>query len=224
MSPSLLRPPALPGPLSPPGVADASASAADSATLDPDLELVERWLDQGRESAFVELMDRHKGRLFRFHLYMFNGNAHDADDATQQTFVNLHRKGKSFRREARFYTFVYRIARNVALNMLRGEKRRRAYMDELAARQALEGCAPETGRDPELALEKRELWQRVSAEVQKLPLKLREPFVLYDFQKFSYDEIAEMLRLAQGTVKSRIHRARLRLRAALADLHEEDGR
>ena len=82
--------------------------------IDPDGELVSRW-QSGDESAFETLVRRHEQRVFRL-LYRMMGNREEAEDVAQEAFLSLHRHGHRFRREARFSTFVYRVAANAALN------------------------------------------------------------------------------------------------------------
>ena len=94
-----------------------NASRARVVIEDPDRDLVERW-QGGDEKAFEELIKRHESRVFRL-LYRMMGSREDAEDLTQETFLSLHRHGHRFRAEARFSTFVYRVAANAALNRRR---------------------------------------------------------------------------------------------------------
>lgn len=193
----------------------------DEARVDPDLPLVERWRS-GDARAFAELVRRHQRKVFGL-LSRMLGDRDDAEDAAQETFLNLHRHGHRFRREARFSTFVYRVAVNAALNRRRSLGRRRAHLDEYANGQAIGHALPSSPRGPEDALAGGELKERVQRCLQALPDTLRAPVVLYDIEGLSYGEIAEILQIAEGTVKSRIHRARQALRRELADLARELG-
>ena len=99
---------------------------------DPDKELVARW-QKGDDAAFEELITRHERRIYRL-LYRMMGNKEDAEDLTQETFLSLHRYGHRFRAEARFSTFVYRVAANAALNRRRSLGRGRARVEKLERR------------------------------------------------------------------------------------------
>lgn len=191
------------------------------ASIDPDRELVERWR-RGESQAFAALVRRHQRRVFGLLLRML-GDRDEAQDATQDAFLNLHRHGHRFRRESRFSTFLYRVAVNAALNRRRSLGRRRAHVDAYGDAQAVGHVGASQGPDPEQALAEDELRERLSRELRALPESLSAPVVLYDIEGLSYGEIAEILEVAEGTVKSRIHRARQALRARLGDLVRERG-
>ena len=200
-------------------VARAGAAPRDSE-VDPDLELVERW--QGGDSgAFELLVRRHQQRVFGLLLRLL-GDRDEALDAAQETFLNLHRHGHRFRREARWTTFLYRVAVNAALNRRRNLGRRRAHMEALS-QQGVAGALPEAPASPESAAVSGELRARVQAEIVALPPALRAPVILYDIEGLPYAEIAAALNIPEGTVKSRIHRARQTLRKRLAGLVRESG-
>ncbi len=184
--------------------------------VDPDLEIVDRWR-AGDERAFETLVRRHERRVFGLLMRML-GNRQEAEDVAQETFLNLHRHGHRFRRESRFSTFVYRVAVNAALNRRRSLGRRRARLENLTQRQAAGDDLPSAPRGPEDSAAGEQIRERVQEEIQRLSETLRAPLVLYDIQGLPYSEIAEVLGLAEGTVKSRIHRARQALRERLMDL------
>jgi RNA polymerase sigma-70 factor (ECF subfamily) len=196
-----------------------AVEAAD--TVDPDRELVERWR-RGEREAFVGLVRRHQRRVFGLLLRML-GDRQEAEDATQDAFLNLHRHGHRFRSESRFSTFVYRVAVNAALNRRRSLGRRRTHTDAYGEAREMELSGSGAAADPEQALARGQLRERLGRELQALPESLRAPVVLYDVEGLSYGEIAEVLEVAEGTVKSRIHRARQALRARLGDLVGEPG-
>lgn len=183
---------------------------------DPDRDLVVRW-QGGDEAAFAELIGRHERRVFRL-LYRMMGNREDAEDLTQETFLSLHRHGHRFRAEARFSTFVYRVAANAALNRRRSLGRGRARVEKLKHRQLAGDDLPSSPRDPEDATLGAEITEHVKEALQGLTPALRMPIVLYDIEGLSYGEISKVLGIAEGTVKSRIHRARGALRDQLKDL------
>ena len=183
---------------------------------DPDRDLILRW-QAGDEAAFEELIKRHEGRVYRL-LYRMMGNKEDAEDLTQETFLSLHRHGHRFRAEARFSTFVYRVAANAALNRRRSLGRGRARVDKLKVRQEAGDDLPSSPRNPEDSALGHELSGHVREALESLSPSLRMPVILYDIEGLAYGEIARVLGIAEGTVKSRIHRARQALREQLKEL------
>lgn len=183
---------------------------------DPDQDLVARW-QQGDEAAFEELIVRHERRVYRL-LYRMMGSKEDAEDLTQETFLSLHRYGHRFRAEARFSTFVYRVAANAALNRRRSLGRGRARVEKLKHRQAAGDDLPSSPRNPEDATLGGELTACVRNALDQLSPSLRMPVILYDIEGLAYGEVAKVLGIAEGTVKSRIHRARRALRENLKEL------
>lgn len=204
------------GPAAPVDARRAGRASRAFTTEDPDRELVDRW-KEGDASAFEQLVRRHEQRVFRLLLRMM-GSREEAEDVAQETFLSLHRHGKRFRGDSRFSTFVYRVAANAALNRRRTLGRSRARIDKLAVRQAAGDDLPSSPRDPEDATAGREVTDQVREALQKLSPSLRMPVVLYDIEGLAYAEIAKVLGVAEGTVKSRIHRARRALREQLQGL------
>lgn len=157
--------------------------------------------------AFESLVRRYQGDVWRlaFHL------VHDeslAEDATQEAFVRAYRFLPRYRGDSRFSTWLFSIARNCALDELRRATRRRKVSEKLDAQPALP--QPEQSS----AIEVREA-------VASLPLDLREPIVLIDILGTSYRDVAKMLHVPEGTIKSRVHRGREILVALLAPATEE---
>lgn len=181
--------------------------------MDPDAELVERW-QAGDAQAFEALVRRHQARVYRLVLRML-GSPEEAEDVAQEAFLSLHRHGHRFRRESRFSTFLYRVATNAALNRRRTLGRTRSREDELAARQAAGDDLPTVPPGPEDAVHGAQLQQRIQEALLDLSPDLRAAVVLYDVEGQSYREIAKALDIPEGTVKSRIHRARSALRTVL---------
>jgi RNA polymerase sigma-70 factor (ECF subfamily) len=201
--------PALPSP----------ARAIAPSEVDPDRELVERW-HGGDVSAFESLIRRHERRVFGLLMRML-GNVQEAEDVAQETFLNLHRHGRRFRSQSRFSTFLYRVAVNAALNRRRSLGRRRSRTEALERRQQAGDDLPASPRGPEDAVAGVQIQERVQRAILTLPTHLRLPLVLFDIEGLSYSDVAAVLRVAEGTVKSRIHRARQALRERLRGLVEE---
>jgi RNA polymerase sigma-70 factor (ECF subfamily) len=204
---------------SPAGVVEPARD--EPGIVDPDASLVAAW-QGGDLSAFETLVRRHEGRVFRM-LFRMLGTREEAEDATQEAFLSLHRHGHRFRREARFSTFLYRVAANAALNRRRSLGRARARERELALRQAAGADLPSTPRDPESAAGGAEVQARVQEALQALPPDLRAAVVLYDLEGQPYRDVAEALGVPEGTVKSRIHRGRQALREQLREYVRNQG-
>jgi RNA polymerase sigma-70 factor (ECF subfamily) len=175
----------------------------------PDAELVRRFL-AGDARAFATLVERHERRVFSLCLRML-GNAEDAADATQDTLLSVVRKLDGFRGEAAFTTWLHRIAVNVCFDHLRRMQRQpalhRMLDDELPALELGDPVADHA----DAVVDERV----IAAALAEVPEDFRVAIVLADVQDLPYDEIAAVLGLPVGTVKSRVHRGRLALARAL---------
>lgn len=191
-------------------------AGASPGTADPDRELVDRW-QAGDLQSFEALVRRHEKRVYRL-LYRMLGSPEEAEDVTQETFLNLHRHGRRFRRESRFSTFVYRVAANAALNRRRTLGRDRSRLERLVASQAAGEHAPSSPQSPEQRTAEAQVRQRVQDAILGLPERLRLPLILFDVEGLPYAEISAVVGAPEGTIKSRIHRARQALRRELSDL------
>ncbi len=194
----------------------SSLKSENFREFDPDGELVARW-QAGDQSAFEALIRRHERRVFGLLMRML-GNRQDAEDVAQEAFLSLHRHGHRFRHQARFSTFVFRVAANAALNRRRTLGRKNARIRQLKLRQEAGSDLPTTPRDPEAQVAGAEIQIQVQEALSRLPEDLRMATVLYDIEGLSYREIATVLKIPEGTVKSRIHRARSALRVRLKGL------
>lgn len=195
---------------------DSGVLVEGTESDDPDRELVASW-QAGDGRAFELLVRRHEQRVFRLLMRML-GSREEAQDVAQETFLRLHRYGHRFRSEARFSTFVYRVAINAALNRRRTLVRARDRIAKLQLRQAAGDYLPQTPRDPEDAAIGAETSASVREALDRLSPSLRFAVVLYDIEGLTYGEIARVLGIREGTVKSRIHRARQALRNELRTL------
>lgn len=178
----------------------------------------------GDESAFEEIVARFQARVFRL-AFRLTGDESDAKDVLQETFLRVYRGLGSFRGASRFGTWLYRIATNAALTHRRARARRRAEsledflprFDGSGAHVATPAELQVPARADEL-IDRRLLAEKARAGVERLPELYREAFVLRDLEEMPTAEVAEVLGLDPGTVRQRVHRARLMLRGYLADL------
>ena len=166
---------------------------------EPDPQLVAA-ARTGDLDAFSQLVRRYQGHVWRLSLRLTNDPS-AADDVTQEAFVRVYRFLPRYRGDARFSTWLFSIARNCALDELRRVERRRRLSGELQTHEARPG-------DHGVRLE-------VAEALAGLPRELREPVVLIDMFGTTYAEVAAMLGVPLGTIKSRVHRARELLAAAL---------
>jgi RNA polymerase sigma-70 factor (ECF subfamily) len=167
---------------------------------EPDPSVVAAARD-GDLGAFEELVRRHQGDVWRLAFHLVR-DEDLADDVTQDAFVRAYRFLPRYRGDAKFSTWLFSVARNCALDELRKAGRRRKVSTKLGA----EPTPP--AADHGAGIEVREA-------LAALPLELREPVVLIDMFGVSYREVSSMLHLPEGTVKSRVHRARSLLASAL---------
>jgi len=182
-----------------------------------------RELQAGRRTAFDEIVDRFKAPLYNF-IYRMIGNAATSEDLLQETFIRLWMNRDRYREIARFSTWLYTVAANLARSELRRRKIRRwfplssggGYSDDSNEERTFD--LPDESADPERDYERRNIARRVEEEIQKIPLVFREVIILRDLQELSYEEISSILKIPLGTVKSRINRARLQLQKKLKDL------
>lgn len=167
-----------------------------------DEELLEGWL-QGRQDSFSELVRRHEDRIFALALRM-TGNRSDALDATQDTFLIAARRASTWRGEASFGTWLYRIGINASHDLLRKKKGWETLEADPA--EAAPAAAPAHGFDEGIALR-----VDLARALASLPPLYREAVVMHDLGDLPYDAIARLTGVGIGTVKSRISRGRRRL-------------
>ena len=165
----------------------------------------------GDRQAFGGLVQRYQDRLFNT-LVRMTGSRHDASDLVQDAFVQALVKLDTFRGEARFYTWLYRIAMNLSLSQRR-KRRPVASVDVAKERAGEEPMDP--GEGPEQGLIQRERAQLVQQALLRVGDEHRQILVLREMESCSYDQIGEILNLPVGTVRSRLFRARLQLREQL---------
>ena len=186
---------------------------------DPDHDVLAR-VAAGDVESFGVLVGRHETRLIRLCERMLH-NHEAARDAAQEVFLKAFRKAGSYRPQGQVYTWLYRIAVNHCLNLLR--RRRIAQFlsfGELGrSSETADGDAPDfdpedTAPDAEERLESRRRWQQTRRLIDALPPSQRTVLILAKFEGLSYRRIAEVLEITEGAVESRLFRAMQRLKAA----------
>ena len=181
-------------------------------------ELVER-AKKGEEAAFEVLVTDNEKRIYNL-CRRLTGNPEDAAELTQEAFLNAWRGLSRFQGESSFSTWLYRLASNACIDFLRKEKRRQnlsmtvSLDDEEEARQVE---LPDERYAPERELERTEVRQAVAAGLERLTPEHRQVLVMREINGLSYAEIGAFLGLEEGTVKSRIARARNALRKVLTE-------
>lgn len=196
-----------------PGAADRPAWGAPAAARDAGLEHVLAKAQAGDHQAFGQLYALHKRRIYSLCLRMV-GNAAEAEDLTQEAFLQLHRKIGTFRGDSAFSTWLHRMAINVVLMRLRKKGLSLISLDEAMEPAQEERPGRSFGR-PDLTLAGSIDRLALERAVANLPAGYRLIFVLHDIEGYEHNEIAAMLDCSIGNSKSQLHKARLKLRDAL---------
>ena len=177
-----------------------------------DDQLMRLLVEKGDFKAFEELLKRHEQALFNY-IVKHIGDFHRAQDIFQETFYRIFKHRESFNPEFRFYTWAYRIATNLCIDELRKKERDlevplediRIYHNPQLTSNPKESNTPSPQPNIEENLFKKELAEKIQALVKALPEKLKSVFILSEYQDFSCPEIATILEIPLGTVKSRLH-------------------
>jgi RNA polymerase sigma-70 factor (ECF subfamily) len=168
----------------------------------------------GDTAAFEELVRRYQDRLFNTVFRQIDNEA-DAKDVVQETFLNAYLSLDSFKGESQFFTWIYRIARNTAISMKRKQKLVLSIHAGPDGEHGIDPLDAAEGNRPDYALERAEEDRRIQEALNRLSPEHREVLILKDMRELKYEVIAEMLGVPIGTIRSRLHRARLELREIL---------
>ena len=174
-------------------------------------------LCEGDETALAPLVEKYKRMVYRLAMQITKNHA-DADDVMQETFIKVYRSIRTFRKDAAFETWLYRIAVNEALNFVKRRERQRESTLETASEaeyEAITRYRAQIANDPHVHAEKAELRHHVTEAVNNLSLKHRTVVILHEFEGLTHAEIASILHCSEGTVRSRLHYARKKLRTLL---------
>jgi len=171
---------------------------------------------RGEDTMFAEIVRRYEAPLHAF-ICRLTGDAGEAPDLFQETFIRVAQHAGSFRAESRFKTWLYAIAANVCRSHLRQAKRRQSLSADAVPDE------PDRGPGPNGAAASREIGQRIATAVGALPVEQREVFILKAYDELSYPEIARALGRPLGTVKSQMRLALTKLRVELREIAEAYG-
>ena len=199
-----------------------------------DQSLIEACL-AGRREAFGQLVERYQHRLFHSLVHLL-GSTEDAQDAAQDALILAFEKLGTFRGKSQFYSWLFRIAYNSAVSSKRkpgsskrnpgSSKRKTGPMSvSLEARRDASGLEPadlNPSTEPSFGLDVSDRQRLVQQALGELSEEFREAIVLKEIEQMSYEEIAEVVGIPLGTVRSRIHRARMELRQKLAAFIEAE--
>jgi len=205
-------------------VASDRESAPPSILSLSDEDLMGR-VAEDEERAFPELVRRYQGRVTNLVSRVLN-DRECADDLAQEVFIRVFVHRRNYRRGSKFSTWLFTIAANLAKNEIRRRVRRRNWFSLDALQEVLKDSAiqladPTEGR--ESAMEREQLQKAVGQAIATVPEKYRLALVLRDIEGLAYEEIAQVLNIPGGTVRSRINRARSMLKRKIQPLLKREG-
>ena len=179
--------------------------------------LIERCL-AGDQDAWGQIVRQHWRKVFNV-AYKFTGKHDEAEDLTQDIFLKIFKSLHTFDRRANFQTWLVSVSRNLCIDHYRSVRKERETIDRDV--DAGELSPASSTKSPFAALEQRDRVELLKKALDQLPPTLRSAVLLRDIQELSYQEIADRLRLPEGTVKSRINRGRTELARQIRRLRDE---
>lgn len=192
---------------------------SNQEVINPDAELIER-CQQNDEEAFQELVELYRTRVASI-AYQVLGNYEDARDVAQEVFIKLYKGIHGFNPKKKFFTWLYRLTVNAAIDFLRSKKRRR-YEHSINENPEQYLNIPEMDFDSIVYdFERKELRQIFFKLADQLNPKQKAAFILVDLQDFSADEVSELLDCPKVTLRWYLHEARKRIRKAIVKEHPE---
>lgn len=174
-------------------------------------------LKAGKQKAFNQIVLRYKDKVFNT-AYRFLGDYQEANDLTQECFISIYNNIRKFRGESSLSTWIYSITANTCRNKLKSADKRRALKTVSLKDRILE--TKDDNSSPVKMFEKKELENSIQNAINSLPDDQREVLVLRDIEDLAYEDIAKILNCEAGTVKSRLHRARMELKDKLKNCIE----
>ncbi len=185
--------------------------------------VIVKQVQSGDVRAYDKLVVKYRERLYGV-IYNLTGNREDANDLTQEAFIKAFRSINLFRGKSSFFTWLYRIAVNNTLTHLKKMRMKRFINleninEEVHSSDILEHLAAKTQTDKPALM--RELQEKLNEALQKLSLKHRTVVVLFEIEGLSHQEIAEITKTSEGTVRSRLHYAKQQLQNTLREYLEQ---
>lgn len=206
--------------------ARASNNEARRREAEEDREFILR-AQKGDQAAFRRLVERHQRRAFAIAMGLVR-DENDARELVQDAFLRVYRNLNSFQGGSSFFTWLYRIVTNLAIDLMRKPGRRDV---ELVEGQAVPDEAADfplvsriDGADPIDVMRRREIATRIQAALEALPPYHRGVILMREVEGMSYEEMAVAMNVSKGTIMSRLFHARQKLQRALADCYAEEGR
>ena len=185
-----------------------------------DEELIYQF-QQGDTNAFTELVKRYKDPLFNYVSRMLKDSVF-AEDIVQETFVRVYKNKDRYQQIAKFSTWIYTIAINLAKTEIRRQSLRRFFSFSSTSDDGKTFELPDPRVNLEKGAEDTILGDQIMESIEKLPKVFKEVVILRDIQELSYEEISRMVGVPLGTVKSRVNRGRSRLQKILKNMHALD--
>ena len=179
-------------------------------------------LCDGDMTALAILVDRHKDLVYRVAMQITK-NSDDASDVLQDAFLKVYDSINAFRQESAFETWLYRIVVNLSIDAVKKRKRQQESMASLSEVSDVHQN-PDIQQDPTRQAERNELQEWVTQAVNSLSIKHRAVVILHELEGLSHPQIADILDCSEGTVRSRLHYARKRLRVLLAPYIDAKGK
>ena len=171
----------------------------------------------GNENAYIELVNRYKDKLINF-IFNYLGDIESSEDVVQETMIKLYQKKHYYREIAKFSTWLYTIAKNLANTELRRRKQRKTTLLSQFSKDDKTYDLPSNEKEVGQELQTEIVSKIIRDAVDQLSEKFKTVITLRDIQQLSYEDISEIIDVPIGTVKSRINRARLQLQVELKHL------
>ncbi len=171
----------------------------------------------GNENAYIELVNRYKDKLINF-IFNYLGDIESSEDVVQETMIKLYQKKHYYREIAKFSTWLYTIAKNLANTELRKRKQRKTTLLSQFSKDDKTYDLPSNEKEVGQELQTEIVSKIIRDAVDQLSEKFKTVITLRDIQQLSYEDISEIIDVPIGTVKSRINRARLQLQVELKHL------
>ena len=191
---------------------------ADSSGAPDSIDAVIQRCLAGDQDAWSQIVRQHWRKVFNI-AYKFTGKHDEAEDLTQDVFLKIFKSLNTFDRRANFQTWLVSVSRNLCIDHYRSVRKERETIDRDV--DAGELSPASSTKSPFAALEQRDRVELLKKALDQLPPTLRSAVLLRDIQELSYQEIADRLRLPEGTVKSRINRGRTELARQIRRLRDE---